>query len=160
MTHVESDHTKARHGTILFTLAVVAVTLVTYVALGRLAGDRTKQETNRADNALAALQQACEQVARLGGQCVTPPSQVSDAPHTLLGPAGEPGPPGPGPTQAQVAAAVAAYLAQHPPRAGPQGKPGPPGSGCPLLGYHFELLTVRLSGADTKARQVLACVPD
>lgn len=163
MTYVEQpDHTQARRYTILFTLAVVAVTLVTTVALGRIVSDRTQQETARADNALVALQQACDQVEQLGGRCATLPSQVSDSPRGSPGPPGEPGPPGRAPTQAEISAAVAAYLAEHPPPAGPPGEPGvvlaAPADGCPLLGYHFEALTVRLAGG--KPRQILACVAD
>ncbi|MGE5827230.1 MAG: hypothetical protein ACM30G_02560 [Micromonosporaceae bacterium] len=155
-----SDHTRERRRSIAYAFLLVAIAVVATLAGGAIVNRDRQQETARADNALVALQQACDQVARLGGRCATPPSRVQDTPIARPGPAGVAGPPGRAPTQAEIAAAVAAYLAERPPLAGPPGEPGPPGSACPLLGYHLEVLTFRLVGADAKSRAILACVPD
>lgn len=65
-----------------------------------------------ADTATSSAQQLYDQVKRLGGTPVVP------APA-----AGPAGPQGPGPTQAQIDAAVAVQLAEHPPPAGQNATP-------------------------------------
>lgn len=59
------------------------------------------------DEAVAAIEDLCAQVEALGRTCVEDPSDFEGA----EGPAG---PPGPGPSDSQVYAAVAAYLADNP----------------------------------------------
>ena len=66
----------------------------------------------RTDRALTSVQQLYDQVKGMGGTPVVP------APA-----AGPTGPQGPGPTQAQIDAAVALQLAEHPPPAGQNATP-------------------------------------
>jgi len=135
--------------TITWAAILVAVGVVSTVAVGTLVNREREAETNRADNAIVALQQACEQVARLGGHCVSEPEDVG--PNPPPGPRGERGAPGPsgppGPSGGP----------------GPAGEPGPPGTDgadgvpgqwCP---GHLELLTVKLAGGGSAT--ILACIP-
>jgi len=150
------DHTRQRQRSITFALICFAVGLVASAVIGAALTSQKKEETNRADSAVAALTQACAQVERLGGRCVTPPSAIQGGPVPTVvpgppgrdghpGPAGLPGLPGPsgspGPTGPQ----------------GPQGDTGPPGTSCPD-GFHLQLITVRI--ADGKPVAILACLRD
>lgn len=69
---------------------------------------RNAEETERADEAVAAIEDACAQVERLGGVCVENPEEFhgADGPPGPEGPQGDPGPTGP---------------------PGPEGDPGPTG---------------------------------
>jgi hypothetical protein len=96
------------------TRVAVAAIFVAFAALAFAATQyvtRANEQEQRADEAVSAADQLCAQVRQLGGLCVVDPEE-------LRGPAGEAGPPGPGPTDAQVAEAVALYLAEFPPSAG------------------------------------------
>jgi hypothetical protein len=66
--------------------------------------------------------QLYRQVQALGGTPVVQPSPPAATPGPT-GPTGPAGPGGPGPTQAQIDAAVAAYIAAHPPAAGTPATP-------------------------------------
>lgn len=159
-----AGHTRERQRFFLYTLTVIAITLATWVIVGGAVNRNRQYEENRADNALAALDQACRQVAALGGRCVTEPSQVrgDTGPEGMPGPPGQDGAPGRPPTEAEITAAVTAYLQVNPPLVGPpgpQGETGPPGPPCPLLGAHLAWVTVR--DVDTKATTTfLGCVRD
>lgn len=150
----DDDHLWARRRSILWALVLVAVGVLT--ALGGVAINREREyETNRADAAAAALEQACAQVVRLGGQCVVSPEQIPPRPGPKgdrgepgpSGPAGETGPQGldglPGPSGPVGAA-------------GPVGPRGSPGPSCPA-GWHLEFLIVRLAGGGESVG-ILACV--
>jgi hypothetical protein len=82
------------------------------------------QQTSQArtiDGLAGSLTVAEQQLTAHGITPVPPP------PQTIIR-QGDAGPPGPGPTDAQVLAAVAAYLKANPPAAGP---PGPAGAAGP-----------------------------
>lgn len=106
---------------------------------------RTAEETERADEAVAAAEELCAQVEDLGWTCV-------EDPDSLRGEAGPAGPAGPPPSDEQVyeaveaffvehpveaeepspaaiAAAVSNWLQEHPPADGEDGEPGPRGPG-------------------------------
>jgi hypothetical protein len=123
------------------------------VIIGAAINTQRQHETNRADNALIALQQACDQVARLGGHCVTDPSEIkgNPPPESIPGPTGRDGQAGP---------AGVPGPAGSPGPSGPPGETGPPGPSCPLLGYHLQLLTVIVEGHPATTRQILACVKE
>lgn len=169
-SHAAADHTEERRRSIIYALLLVAVSVVSTVLIGTAVNHQRQQATNRADNAIIALQQACEQVQRLGGRCVTEPSEVGDVPEGRPGRAGIDGRPGGPPTPGEIAAQVAAYLSANPApsgepgAAGQQGEPGaqgntgPPGPTCPG-GFHLQLLTVRLANGGSSI-QILACVRD
>lgn len=145
-----ANHMQERRRTIFWAFIFVFLGIASTALIGTIINRRTEAETNRADNAIIALQQACEQVQRLGGHCVTEPSEVSrDPPPGPPGPQGEPGEPGP-------AGSPGPSGSPGPP--GPSGPQGPPGPTC-LGGFHLELLTVRLSPGG-EAIQILACVQD
>lgn len=72
---------------------------------------RTDLQEQRADQAVYTAVQLCEQVRQLGGACVVDPS-------VLRGAQGETGPRGPGPTDEQIAVAVAVWLRANPPSPG------------------------------------------
>lgn len=155
MTHANQnesvDHTAVRQWTIVLAFVVFVLGVVTAVAIGMAVNAERRYETNRADNALVALQQACDQVAQLGGRCVTEPSQVrgNAAP-------GIPGLPG---RDGRDGIGIPGPIGPSGP-AGPQGETGPASeSSCPLVGYRLELLTVRLAnGGDS--RLALLCVKE
>lgn len=147
-----TNHMQERRRTITFAAIMFAIGLVSAAGVGTLVNREREAETNRADNAIIALQQACEQVARLGGHCVTEPADVNREPpppgppgpqgeRGFIGPPGSPGPAGsPGPPG-------------EPGLIGPQGPPGP---ACPS-GWHLQLLSVRLSNGGAGI-EILACV--
>lgn len=152
------NHTYERRQSIVYAFVLVAVSVVSTVVIGAIISRNLQQETNRADNALVALQQACEQVERFGGRCITEPSEVGDTPEGVPGPQGSQGPQGfTGPSGPEG----------PPGPSGPPGLPGAPGSQgdigpsgptCPA-DFHLQLLTVRLANGGTSI-QILACVRD
>lgn len=142
-------HTQERRRSILYAALLVAIGVISTVLVGGAVNAEKRQETNRADSALVALQQACEQVAQLGGRCVTGPAQVKGnaGPPGIPGPAGPVGPMGPaGPAGAT----------------GPAGLPGAqavvalaPVTACPA-GWRLEPLTVRPANG-ARPVDILAC---
>lgn len=138
-------------------LVCIALGLVVAGVLGRITDDRTQAETNRANDAVAALEQACHQVALLGGRCATDPASLKGD-RGDVGPTGPPGPAGPpgrpGPTGAPGPSGAPGPTGPT----GPAGATGPAGTGrsCPSS-YHLELITFRTEG---KRYTLLACVPD
>lgn len=92
-------------------IGVGGYTLATVQGRAADGEQRAEQEQGRADEAQSAAEQLCAQVQSLGGLCVVDPDD-------LRGREGPAGPAGPGPTDEQVAEAVAAYLATFPPDAG------------------------------------------
>lgn len=90
-------------------IAVSALVLGAVVGVGSawLLWDRAEEQAERANEAVAAAEQLCDQVKDLGWTCVQDPGE-------LRGEAGPAGPPGPPPSDEQVAAAVAAYFEAHP----------------------------------------------
>lgn len=123
-------------------IAVAALAVGAFIGIGSswLLWSRAQEETERADEAVAAAEQLCAQVEDLGWTCVQDP----DALRGEAGPAGPAGPPpsdeqvaaavavyfeehpvqdGEAPSPAAIAAAVTNYLAEHPPE---RGEPGPP----------------------------------
>ena len=153
------SHTRERRRDIFFFALALGLGVVLTVIIGTTINHQREYEINRADNAVAALAQACAQVERLGGHCLTGPAQIQGD----TGVQGPPGPPGIDgasgrpPTEAEIAAAVATYLLANPPSAGPPGPAGPPGIGQPCPG-HWELLTIKL--ANGGSRQSFQCVPN
>jgi hypothetical protein len=124
---------------------IVAITALVLGGIGGIGGSmlwmylRAESEESRADEAVAAAEQLCDQVEDLGWTCVQDPSEIR-------GEAGPAGPPpsdeavaeavadyfgrypvedGETPSPAAIAAAVTNYLAEHPPE---RGEPGPPPS--------------------------------
>ncbi len=91
---------------LLLVVGIAGASVMVYSLTSR--GDKQEQ---RADQNFYTAVQLCEQVRQLGGACVVDP-------ETLRGEPGVPGPAGPGPTDAQVAAAVASYLRANPPASG------------------------------------------
>lgn len=100
---------------IIFAIAVLALGLVGGVG-GSLALSWTRADEAEAvadeaeaerDEAVAAIEDLCTQVEQLGRTCVEDPSDFQGA----EGPAG---PPGPGPSDDQVYAAIEAYYLEHP----------------------------------------------
>jgi hypothetical protein len=100
---------------IILAIAVLALGLLGGVG-GSLALSWTRADEAEAvadeaeaerDEAVAAIEDLCTQVEQLGRTCVEDPADFEGA----EGPAG---PPGPGPSDAQVYAAVANYLADNP----------------------------------------------
>lgn len=99
------------------TWLTVGLTLVVFLLLafgGCQFVSRANEEEQRAEQAVGAADQLCAQVRALGGFCVVDPAQL----RGQEGPTGPAGPAGPGPTDEQVAAAVAAYFAANPPAPG------------------------------------------
>lgn len=154
-------NTPAKRRDIVLAVMLVAISVITTLVIGAVINRQRQFETNRADNAIAALAQACAQVERLGGHCVTGPAQIQGD----TGPAGEQGPPGPpgidgeqgppgppGPDGSPGPSGVAGPRGEQ----GPPGNDGAPGPTCPA-GFHLQLLTVRLANGGDSI-QVLACV--
>jgi hypothetical protein len=168
-------------------VAVLAFVIVASAVIGSLSTlwVRAGEETERADQAVAAIEDACAQVERLGGVCVEDPEDFhgADGPPGPQGPQGEPGPTGPtgpegdvgptgpagptgeaGPTGATGAdgedGSDGSDGAVGP--AGPQGEPGPtgpagpPGPTCPE-GYTTENHTVITEDGPQEA---VICVED
>lgn len=156
--HRLTDHMQERRRTIIFAIICVFIGTLGNALYGTLVNRERESETNRADNAIVALQQACEQVQRLGGRCLTEPSDVTENPPPQPGPSGpqgnqgEPGQPGP--------AGSSGPSGSPGPPGGPGliGSQGPPGPACPS-GWHLQLLTVRLSNGGASI-DILACVRD
>lgn len=152
---VAPSHLRERRRSIIYALLLVALGVITTVIIGASVNRERQNATSRADNAVAAMQQACAQVQRLGGQCAAAPPAGQGRPPTDAEMAaavtdylarhpvsGQP------PTDAQIAAAVADYLAANPPpagAAGAAGTSGPPGPSCPD-GWHLQQVTIMIKG--------------
>ena len=152
-------NTPARRRDIFLAIMLVAVGVVSTMIVGVEVNRQREYETNRADNAIAALAQACAQVEHLGGHCAVGPGQIQGD----RGPAGEMGPPGPpgidgdqgppGPEGSPGPSGPAGPAGPQGPE-GPQGPAGPPGPSCPA-GWHQA--QVRVPGWPTL---ILGCIPD
>jgi len=157
-------NTPARRRDIFLAIMLVAIGVVSTVIVGVEVNRQRTYETNRADNAIAALAQACAQVVRLGGHCAVGPEQIQGD----QGPAGEQGPPGPpgidgdqgppGPEGSPGPAGPSGPAGPAGPQGpeGPRGPAGPPGPTCPN-GWHQEQFLVMIK-ADHWQLTVL-CVP-
>lgn len=157
------SHVRERRRDILFALVALGLGVVSTVIIGAIVNGERRYETNRADDAIVALEQACAQVERLGGHCATKPAQIEGDTRPASvpgppGPSGIDGPPGRPPTEAEIAAAVSAYLLANPVPAGQPGQQGDAGPSCPT-GWHLAVLTVRLAGGNQSA-QITACIQD
>lgn len=133
-------NTRARHLRIVLSqaiavlcLAILMVLAVTFLGERRHAESRTdhvvRNTVSLADQVKAACAAGGDQAAALGSVCHTA-TVLAANPEVSAVPTGRPGPAivrGPGPTDAQVARAVAAWMATHPPSPGPRGPQGPPG---------------------------------
>lgn len=153
--HVSSSSNTHRH--ITWAAILVAIGVISTLLVGVLVNREREAETNRADNAIVALQQACEQVRLLGGHCQTEPSDVDGNPPAPgpRGPRGEQGVPGPsGPLGPEGSPGPTGATGENG-ETGPEGQPGP---ACPA-GWHLQLLTVRLSNGGASI-EILACVRD
>lgn len=171
MTDIRS-HRAPRRPKAKYVLFFLAAAVVLFL-LGRSTvdlTDRAQSEAERADRAVTGVEQACQQVAQLGGVCAVDP----DALRGETGPPGPQGPPGPagipgrdgadglpgaqGPPGPQGEPGPAGV--QGPPGpagpTGPQGEAGPAGPACPP-GYHAEDLAVLTADG---VRTVAACVAD
>lgn len=96
------------------TIIAVVLTALAFLLIGyalRSFSSEASEQAERADEAVSAVEQLCAQVETLGGFCVVDPEDLRGEP----GPAGPVGPP---PSDEQVAAAVADYLARVPPEPG------------------------------------------
>lgn len=153
-------------------VAVLAFVIVASAVIGSLSTlwVRAGEETERADQAVAAAEDLCAQVEDLGWTCVQDPEELRGDPGAEgpqgppgetgatgpAGPEGDPGPTGPagptgepGPTGAAGAdgedgadgAAGPAGPRGDPGPTGPAGPSGPPGPTCPE-GYTTENHTV------------------
>lgn len=144
--------------------------------------NRADAEQNRANSAVTALEQACQQVRQLGGTCVVDPASLRGdtgpaGPQGIPGSEGAPGrdgsdgvdgsPGAPGPegkqgptgdrgeTGEQGAAGPVGPIGPQGPQ-GPAGEAGPAGPECPT-GFHAETLTIAtLQGP----QDIAACVAD
>lgn len=96
---------------------VIAVALASIISIAATVTlvNRQADSTDRANSAVAALQQACDQVARLGGRCATQPADLVKGDTGDSGPAG---PAGPTPSNEDIYRAVQDYFTNHPPAAG------------------------------------------
>lgn len=133
--------------------------------------DRVSFEKKRADKVTAALVQECEDARPHGYVCKTDLSKLGQpqrgakgdkgdkGDQGIPGPRGRQGLGGPPPSEAQIQAAVRAYLEAHPPPAGQDGQDGQdgaPGPACPD-GWHRAQVQVLLKNHWTT---VLLCVRD
>jgi hypothetical protein len=108
-----------------FALAVVGIGALgwLYVSQSQHALEQDQRITRLVDlgnDAAKQSQQLADQVKTLGATPVVQPAQPAPAGPTIVTPVPIPGP---GPTQAQIDAAVAAYLVAHPPAAGKSATP-------------------------------------
>jgi Collagen triple helix repeat (20 copies). len=145
------NHAQERRRTITWAFVLVALAVITTLLAGTILNRKIEDETNRADSAIVALQQACDEVARLGGHCATDPAQITDRPPPpAQGPQGREGPPGPpGPSGSPGPSG-------EPGQPGADGSNGQPGPTCPG-GTHLQSLNVRLANGGESV-QILACV--
>ena len=146
-------------------MPILAIFAVVSLAVSLLVLTRQRQaETSRANQASVAVEELCDQVRRMGAVCVVNPDDFRGE-RGDIGPTGERGAEGPAgraPTEAEIAAAVVAYLLANPPSAGPPGPTGPQGDrgdsavNCPA-GFVLRPVTVRPANGG-KPIQILACV--
>lgn len=144
---VAAEHRRQRRRSRL-TYPVVAVACALFVVMGLALLVMHSQ----IDGLSKALTAQCQQTKRLGHKCVAAPAasvRANPAQPTVSPQPGPAGPQGPGPTDAQIQTAVAAYFAAHPvindtppspsvvqafvtaylvAHPAPQGSPGPAGS--------------------------------
>lgn len=158
---IERQHRRRQR--IVAIIAVLAFLLAGY-AVVQIQAQAHRQRV-RAERAVVSAEQLCEQVRRMGGQCVVDPSRLRGEP----GPPGAPGAPGlpgrdgpagppgaPGSTGPTGPAGVAG--SPGPPGApGATGPPGPAGSPGPLCpaGTHPEEVQVITPGGH---QTIIACV--
>jgi hypothetical protein len=157
-----TDHVRERQRWIFWALAIFVLGALLaggIVAATVVVANQKREETNRADSAVAALTQACAQVERLGGRCVTPPSAIQGgtAPTVIPGPPGRDGHPGPAGLPGSPGPSGSSGPSGPPGPQGPQGDTGSSGMTCPS-GFHLQLITVRI--ANGKPVAILACLRD
>lgn len=107
-------------------IVAAALTVICFLVLfwGQYRESQARKTTDQVVNTLVAdnnRQRAALAQKGVDPNSVAPPPQQRTAPLQQLPPVAT------GPSQAEIAAAVNAYMAAHPPPAGPSGSPGAPG---------------------------------
>lgn len=183
--HENTTDTRLRRRSRWKMAGFIALAIVAALLLGRqTAGltDRAAAEQDRANRAVTGVDQLCQQVRQLGGQCVVDPASlrgdtgpagpqgvpgipgrdgddgVDGAPGSTgpIGPAGPAGDQGPEGDQGETGPAGTVGPPGPPGPAGPAGEAGPAGPECPT-GYHPQDVTV-MTGEGPQV--IAACVAD
>lgn len=147
MTHADLTQWDKRARRRAWVVAAIAVAaFLAGILLTVQLNSRAGSEKQRADDAEVKADLACVQLEKLGVPCPFDPAEFRGerGPEGRQGPgpsdaqvasavaaylAANPPQPGRTPTEAEVASATAAYLAANPPAAGPQGPQGDQGPG-------------------------------